>query len=63
MQILVNVEKVHGGLDIHVLPAKADPATAQRAIGSTPRQAGLRAGELVRTLIEHEFEHHHEGKK
>ena len=47
MQITVKVEKVTGGYDVHV--------EDERAIASTPRQAGLRAGELVREAIEAEF--------
>lgn len=55
MQIIVKVDDVTGGYDVHVHNVKEDEKHAQRAIASTPRQAGLRAGELVRDLIEAEY--------
>lgn len=54
MTITVVVNKVNGGFSVSVLE-NGHGDDALEAVASTPKQAGLRAGELCRNLIEAEF--------
>ena len=53
MRLIVDVEKVDGGFTIGAWK-EGDPANDESAVASTARQAGIRAGELCRQLIEAE---------
>ena len=52
MTFMIAVDKVQGGFEIRV---ENSENTVEKAVASTYRQAGLRAGELVRKLVEAEF--------
>ena len=55
MRLIVDVEKVAGGFTIGAWKKEDDSANNESAVASTARQAGIRAGELCRKLIEAEF--------